>query len=302
MESAVLAAPASDSAPAPGPAPVAKAKRKTKDKKKQKKGSALPSGAYGVYQRTFETMRQEREAQKLTVLCAQALQAEKRRKVKDDVDEAAAAAAAKLPKDVCKRLRPDNVHVILPVGAEALLQGLASAAELNGEKCKVISYDQDGGRYLVKMAHNSEDKRVRPEHLVACLPAEDNRHHGGAPSENNNAGRKRGRPAGATKSFDKFFEKYSWGKDETPPEGEEQRKALSVQVNKLSKAKSQLEPSDPRRAEAERLLRIMREKAKAAQLEGRYIRNAVVEKRQKPEKRKRKRKRKRKAPCLGAEP
>jgi hypothetical protein len=49
--------------------------------------------------------------------------------------------------------------------------------------------------------------------------------HGGAPS---NGGRKIGRPKKRKKSFDKFFEKYSWGKDETPPEGEEQRKALSV--------------------------------------------------------------------------
>ena len=57
----------------------------------------------------------------------------------------------------------------------------------------------------------------------------------------------------AKKSFDKFFEKYTWAKDETPAEGDEQRKALTVQLDKLYKARSQLKPSDPRRAEAERL-------------------------------------------------
>ncbi len=55
----------------------------------------------------------------------------------------------------------------------------------------------------------------------------------------------------AKKSFDKFFEPYTWAKDETAAEGAEQRKELSGQVVKLYKAKSQLKPSDPRRAEAD---------------------------------------------------
>ena len=76
----------------------------------------------------------------------------------------------------------------------------------------------------------------------------------------------------AQKSFDKFFEKYTWAKDETPAEGDEQRMALTMQLDKLVKAKSQLKPGDPRRAEAERHLGIMREKSKeAAQREGRKV-------------------------------
>ena len=74
----------------------------------------------------------------------------------------------------------------------------------------------------------------------------------------------------ALKSSDKFFKKYTWAADDGPAEGYEQRKELSKQVRQLCKANAQLKPSDPRRAEAERLLGILRRKARdAAQREGR---------------------------------
>ena len=75
----------------------------------------------------------------------------------------------------------------------------------------------------------------------------------------------------ALKSSDKFFKKYTWAADDGPAEGYEQRKELSKQVRQLCKANAQLKPSDPRCAEAERLLGILRRKARdAAQREGRY--------------------------------
>ncbi len=81
----------------------------------------------------------------------------------------------------------------------------------------------------------------------------------------------------AKKSFDKFFENYTWAKDETPAEGDEQRKALGGQVVRLYKARNQLKPSDPRHTEATRLLAIMRQKSKeAAEREGRYTKKAVT--------------------------
>lgn len=86
-------------------------------------------------------------------------------KRKDCDDEEASAPEA------LKRLRPAKVHGILAVGTEAVLQGLQAAATLNGERCKVISYDRATGRYTVKFENSSEeDKRVRAENLVACSP------------------------------------------------------------------------------------------------------------------------------------
>ena len=80
----------------------------------------------------------------------------------------------------------------------------------------------------------------------------------------------------ARKSWEKTFESYSWAKDDNIPE-KHQRQELSQQIVKLTKAKSQWKPSDRRIAEADRLLAIMREKAKdAAKHEGRYFKKAVA--------------------------
>ena len=81
----------------------------------------------------------------------------------------------------------------------------------------------------------------------------------------------------ARKISEKFFAPYTWAQDQAAAVGAAQRKELGKQIDKLTKATSQLKPSDPRRAEAERLLGVMRGKAKeAAQREGRYTKKTVA--------------------------
>ena len=81
----------------------------------------------------------------------------------------------------------------------------------------------------------------------------------------------------ARKISEKFFAPYTWAQDQAAAVGAAQRKELMRQIDKLTKATSQLKPSDPRRAEAERLLGVMRGKAKeAAQREGRYTKKTVA--------------------------
>ena len=82
----------------------------------------------------------------------------------------------------------------------------------------------------------------------------------------------------AEKTFKRFFEQYTWGSTEKPrAEGPEQRRELWHQIKRLRDSKKDLKHGNPKRAEADRLLAIMREKAKdAAKREGRYTKKAVA--------------------------
>ena len=82
----------------------------------------------------------------------------------------------------------------------------------------------------------------------------------------------------AEKTFKRFFEQYTWGSAEKPrAEGPEQRSELWRQIKRLRDSKKDLKHGNPKRAEADRLLAIMREKAKdAAKREGRYTKKAMA--------------------------
>jgi len=126
------------------------------------------------YQDEFNELKRKREEAKFRIAVSKAIQAEKHRKVKDDLkdeEEEQKQAKTKTSEGLnLKRIRPENVRKLVPVGSVAYLQGLSSDEALNGEMCEILKYDAAGGRYLVNVLNGAGEKRVRPDHLNQSLP------------------------------------------------------------------------------------------------------------------------------------
>ena len=56
-----------------------------------------------------------------------------------------------------------QVQALLSCGTDVLLEGVRGETELNGQRAKVEGFDVSLGRYVVKLDHSSELKRVRPD-------------------------------------------------------------------------------------------------------------------------------------------
>ena len=79
---------------------------------------------------------------------------------------------------------------------------------------------------------------------------------------------------------ERYFAKYTWAASETVPSTDEERGELALQIRKLMDSRKALKPGDPRLAEADRMLDVMRDKSKTSRgLRGRLMtkREAMLE-------------------------
>ena len=66
-------------------------------------------------------------------------------------------------------LKPANL--VLAEGSGVVATGLTGAPELNGRRGKVEGWDEEAGRYAVRLEHERRPKRLRPENCRANVLA-----------------------------------------------------------------------------------------------------------------------------------
>ena len=66
-------------------------------------------------------------------------------------------------------LKPTSL--VLAVGAAVVAAGLTGASELNGVRGRVISWDEEAGRYAVRLDGERRPKRLKPDNCRADVLA-----------------------------------------------------------------------------------------------------------------------------------